>query len=85
MNLGSVCIECFSLVKCECGKGEGCTFRVRCRENKFKEHLSLDHPFVTLPRDCKLFDNNPEVTDDKKRDPQQTITGMQALPEAVPV
>jgi len=60
--LGTVCIECFNLKKCDGGK------KVRCSEFKFKEHLEINHPFVTLPRNCSKFDDDPEVVDDKKED-----------------
>ena len=78
-ELGSICIECFSLVQCDHGT------KVRCKENKFKDRLPQNHPFVTLPRACKFFDNDPEVTDDKKRDKQPGSPGVQTLPETLPV
>jgi hypothetical protein len=53
MRIGSICIECFYLKAYP-----GNWLRVRCDKNKFKEILSISHPFVTLPRACPNFDED---------------------------
>lgn len=55
--LGTVCLECFKLIRCEGGT------RVRCSVFKFKERLPLTpepHPFISLPRNCKEFNDKEE-------------------------
>ena len=52
----SVCYEC---LKCKVvPKSE--PQMVRCSDNVFREILSIDHPFITLPRRCQNFDPEEE-------------------------
>jgi hypothetical protein len=65
-RIGSVCVECFYLKTYP-----GNWLKVRCDKNKFREILSIEHPFVTLPRACPDFDEDllkEEDLDDTKRD-----------------
>jgi hypothetical protein len=63
MRMGSICIECFYLKVSDHG-GKG-----RCDKLKFKEHLFLNHPFLTLPRACPDFDEDlPEVKNEVETD-----------------
>lgn len=40
--------------------------KARCAENVFREHLSIDHPFLNLPRECKEFNPDEPITEKKK-------------------
>ena len=52
----SICLECF-----ECKLiPHTVPVRVRCAEHAFKGTLSLDHPFITLKRDCPKFNTEDE-------------------------
>lgn len=47
------CLECRAVVGTDNKK-------VRCRKNAFKGILSIDHPFITLTRNCQQFNSEDE-------------------------
>ena len=51
----TVCLECFALKYCEQST------RVRCDNKVFRDHLKPSHAFITQPRSCPEFEDDPPI------------------------